>query len=137
MTLVISPIIYASSLNPNFFFFFSFLKRVVLSLSSPRRRVIEWHATNACFVVHRHRLWFDLPVWFVMDGWITSRDPVLSEDNLVAQAGSAGRRVALSGDDTWMELFQRAHFAGGAEPYPSFNVKAGTCLSTIDTTSHI
>jgi phosphatidylinositol glycan class O len=53
----------------------------------------------------------------------------LAEDNLVAQAASAGRRVALSGDDTWMELFHRSHFAGGTEPFPSFNVKD---LDTVD-----
>ena len=53
----------------------------------------------------------------------------LTEDNLIAQSAAAGRRVALSGDDTWLELFHESHFAGGVEPFPSFNVKD---LDTVD-----
>ena len=53
----------------------------------------------------------------------------LTEDNVIAQAAAAGRRVALSGDDTWLELFHESHFAGGVEPFPSFNVKD---LDTVD-----
>ena len=53
----------------------------------------------------------------------------ISEDNLIAQAATAGRRVAFSGDDTWLELFNPSVFAGGVEPYPSFNVKD---LDTVD-----
>ena len=53
----------------------------------------------------------------------------LAEDNLMAQAATAGRRVALSGDDTWLELFHRAQFAAGVDPFPSFNVRD---LDTVD-----
>ncbi len=53
----------------------------------------------------------------------------LTEDNVIAQSAAAGRRVALSGDDTWLELFHESHFAGGVEPFPSFNVKD---LDTVD-----
>ena len=53
----------------------------------------------------------------------------LQEDNVVFQAAAAGRRIALSGDDTWLELFSPAHFASGVEPFPSFNVKD---LDTVD-----
>ena len=53
----------------------------------------------------------------------------LQEDNVVFQAAAAGRRIALSGDDTWLELFSPAHFASGVEPFPSFNVKD---LHTVD-----
>ena len=53
----------------------------------------------------------------------------LTEDNVIGQAASAGRRVAMSGDDTWLELFRPAHFAAGVEPYPSFNVRD---LDTVD-----
>ena len=47
----------------------------------------------------------------------------LVEDNIIAQAAAAGRRIALSGDDTWLELFRPEHFAAGISVYPSFNVR--------------
>ena len=54
---------------------------------------------------------------------------VLSEDNVIAQCAANGRRVAFAGDDTWLELFRATHFAAGATPFPSFNVKD---LDTVD-----
>ena len=54
---------------------------------------------------------------------------VLTEDNVIAQCAAQGKRVALSGDDTWLELFHSMHFAAGAEPFPSYNVKD---LDTVD-----
>ena len=47
----------------------------------------------------------------------------LVEDNIIAQAASAGRRISFSGDDTWLELFHRAHFAASVDAHPSFNVR--------------
>ena len=53
----------------------------------------------------------------------------LVEDNIIAQAAAAGRRVSFSGDDTWVDLFHPAHFAAGMDPKPSYNVKD---LDTVD-----
>ena len=51
----------------------------------------------------------------------------VSEDNLVDQLVTAGRRLGFVGDDTWMQLFP-AQFAA-ASPFPSFNVQD---LDTVD-----
>lgn len=53
----------------------------------------------------------------------------LVEDNIIAQAAAAGRRISFSGDDTWLDLFHPAHFAAGMDPHPSFNVND---LDTVD-----
>ena len=48
----------------------------------------------------------------------------LGEDNLIEQLSANGRRMAISGDDTWSELFDvNATFRAGAAMYPSFDVK--------------
>ena len=54
--------------------------------------------------------------------------PALLEDNLVASLRRCGRRVALLGDDTWLQLFPASVFAV-AHPFPSFNVAD---LHTVD-----
>ena len=54
--------------------------------------------------------------------------PALLEDNLVAALRRCGRRVALLGDDTWLQLFPRSAFSV-AHPFPSFNVAD---LHTVD-----
>ena len=54
--------------------------------------------------------------------------PALLEDNLVAALRRCGRRVALLGDDTWLQLFPPAAFSV-AHPFPSFNVAD---LHTVD-----
>ena len=54
--------------------------------------------------------------------------PALLEDNLVAALRRCGRRVALLGDDTWLQLFPPSAFAV-AHPFPSFNVAD---LHTVD-----
>ncbi len=49
--------------------------------------------------------------------------PALREDNLVAALRGHGRRVALLGDDTWLQLFpDGGTFAPASRPFPSFNV---------------
>ena len=48
----------------------------------------------------------------------------LREDNVVSQLHRAGKRMAISGDDTWAELFDvNATFGVEAAMYPSFDVK--------------
>ena len=48
----------------------------------------------------------------------------LGEDNLIEQLSANGRRMAISGDDTWSELFDvNATFRAGVAMYPSFDVK--------------
>lgn len=54
--------------------------------------------------------------------------PALLEDNLVAALRRCGRRVALLGDDTWLQLFPASLFSV-AHPFPSFNVAD---LHTVD-----
>lgn len=71
--------------------------------------------------------------------------PALTEDNLVAALRRCGRRLALLGDDTWLQLFPPRNESGGgagggaadgggsafaiAHPFPSFNVAD---LHTVD-----
>ena len=48
----------------------------------------------------------------------------LGEDNVIEQLRARGRRMTISGDDTWAELFDvNATFTSGAHMYPSFDVK--------------
>ncbi|OUS45012.1 glycosylphosphatidylinositol anchor synthesis protein [Ostreococcus tauri] len=55
----------------------------------------------------------------------------LREDNLIVSMTSRGKRLAISGDDTWLELFPGANetFTGGCEMFPSLDVKD---TSTVD-----
>lgn len=55
--------------------------------------------------------------------------PALREDNLVAQLASNGRRVAVLGDDTWIQLFPDPGAFAIAHPFPSFDVQD---LHTVD-----
>ena len=66
--------------------------------------------------------------------------PALLEDNLVAQAAAAGRKLAVLGDDTWLQLFPHPPGNGSAStsvwsvahPFPSFNVRdLHTCDSGV------
>ncbi|KAK3257469.1 hypothetical protein CYMTET_33452 [Cymbomonas tetramitiformis] len=52
----------------------------------------------------------------------------MTEDNLIAQLKASHRRLAFSGDDTWMQLFSPETFQMSA-PFPSLNVKD---LDTVD-----
>jgi phosphatidylinositol glycan class O len=56
--------------------------------------------------------------------------PSLKEDNLVAQLSACGRRVAVLGDDTWLQLFPGNGTFSEAHPFPSFDVQD---LHTVDT----
>ena len=54
----------------------------------------------------------------------------LREDNVIEQLRERGMRLAISGDDTWAELFDvNATFSSGARMFPSFDVKD---LHTVD-----
>ena len=54
----------------------------------------------------------------------------LREDNVIEQLRGRGMRMAISGDDTWGELFDvNATFSSGARMLPSFDVKD---LHTVD-----
>lgn len=55
--------------------------------------------------------------------------PALREDNLLAQLRSRGARVALLGDDTWVQLFPDSRAFSHLHPFPSFNVQD---LHTVD-----
>ena len=55
--------------------------------------------------------------------------PLLKEDNLVAQLSACGRRVAVLGDDTWLQLFPGKATFSEAHPFPSFDVQD---LHTVD-----
>ena len=55
--------------------------------------------------------------------------PALREDNLVRQLAVHGRRLAVLGDDTWMQLFPDAATFAMAHPFPSFDVQD---LYTVD-----
>lgn len=51
----------------------------------------------------------------------------IKEDNIISQAVSAGKSVAVVGDDTWEQLFPAA--LNFTKTFPSFNVKD---LHTVD-----
>ena len=53
----------------------------------------------------------------------------LDEDNVVAQLLARGKRMAVSGDDTWGELFDlNVTFTVDASPFESFDVKDTTTV---------
>ena len=52
----------------------------------------------------------------------------ISEDSLLGQLTSMGKRAVVMGDDTWMQMAPWA-FKAGAHPFPSFNVMD---LDTVD-----
>ncbi|KAK1317121.1 hypothetical protein QJS10_CPA05g00052 [Acorus calamus] len=47
--------------------------------------------------------------------------PAITEDNLIHQLVSNGKRVLMMGDDTWLQVFP--HHFQESYPFPSFNVK--------------